>query len=818
MLNAPTKRTNPLIVIVMGIGFVILMIWLVTAGLSGDLRWFLPGVSQHPRELIIWDRGETVAIHPGDPEYAAITTALEQAIVSIYGSSDYGPSAATVNDYRHSFSMEVFYEAPLQIHNRFNLGRPTQLMIPLTESGYKEGRFFIGSDGAYWAAGPLVHGLPAVREAITTVLTARGMQPPPDGFMVENPTTPPTTAATSGVPPTITPFNYRPPLGALDTYEKLTTTILPPRDLYSLTQRLTLKSQAPVPHIVNATPPHYTVGDRQVFSISNVQTKSYYTLTAELKEVTAHAYWYVADGYDVTAAALQKSAQTFETKTYPTNRANFGQEPSPGIDNDPHITIINAPIPGVGGYFSSADQYPKQINPFSNERKMIYIATLPGGSYYDATLAHEFQHMIHWNVHPNQDVWINEGMAELAMALNGFSSGGPEVMFRNDPDTQLNDWADSPDKSIAHYGAAYLFMQYVYQQYGGGKAIAAILNAPTGDTQAISDGMAAIGESDRFPQVFQNWVLANVLDSKNPGGRYEYPKLDVQVVPSAHIDALPGHVDDMVHQQGADYIELDASAATGAPVTVNFAGNERAPVLSSTPINGNGFWYSNKADVLDSRMTHSFDLRGKSGPLTLNFALWYDIESDFDYGYVMASTDAGVSWQTLKGKYTTDTNPNGTNLGSGYTGVSNSNGATATWLQESMDLSPYAGKELLLRFEYVTDDGYNAQGLAVDDIRIPQLDYLETGETADLGGWTMDGFVHIGNEIPQNFYVGVITFDKDDKPTVLPVTLDDKNHGTLTIPGFGTDVRRATVVIAAMAPRTIQQAHYTLDVIAGPPK
>jgi hypothetical protein len=818
MLNETTKRTNPLFVLLMGIVFVLLLVWLIPAGLSGDIRWFLPGVSEHPRELIIWDHGETVALHPGDAEYGPITAALEAALTSIYGSSEYGPSSSTVNDYRHSFALEVFYESGLQIHSRFNLGHPTQVLIPLTEVGYAEGRFFVGSNGAYWAAGPRAHGLETVHAAVLGVLQARGMPTPPAGFVVEEPTAAPTDTAVSGVAPTVTPPDSRPPLGAVDTYEKLTTTLLPPRDLYSITQRLKLKSREDVPHTVNATPPNYQVGDRQVFSVSNVQTKSYYTLTAELKAVTDHAYWYVADGYDVPLAALQKSAQVFETKIYPTNRATFGEEPAPGIDNDPHITVLNAPIPGVGGYFSSADQYPKMINPFSNERKMIYIATMPGGSYYDATIAHEFQHMIHWNVHPNQDVWINEGMAELAMALNGFSSGGPEIIFRNDPDVQLNHWADSPDKSIAHYGSSYLFMQYIYQQYGGGPAIQAILNAPTGDTEAISDGLAVIGESDRFPQVFHNWVLANYLDSKNPGGRYEYPKLDMQVDPSAHIDQLPGHIDDTVHQQAADYIELDASAATGDPVTVNFQGSERAPVLSSTPINGNGFWYSNKADVMDSQMTRYFNLGGQTGPITLNFALWYDIERDFDYGYVMASSDGGISWDTLKGKYTTDTNPNGTNLGNGYTGVSTDNGDTATWVQESVDLSAYAGKELMLRFEYITDDGYNAQGLAVDDIRIPQINYQETGETASDGEWDMHGFVHIGNEIPQNFLVDVITFDKDDKPTVQPMALDGKNHGSLTVPAFGTDVRRATVVIAALAPRTIQEAHYVLDVTAGAPK
>ena len=141
------------------------------------------------------------------------------------------------------------------------------------------------------------------------VLAARGMPTPPAGFVVDEPTAAPTDTTTTALGPTVTPPNSRPALGAVDTYEKLTTTIIPPRDLYSITQRLTLKSRADVPHVVNATPPSYQVGDRQVFAVSNVQTKSYYTLTAELKEVTDHAYWYVADGYDVPQDALAKSAQ-----------------------------------------------------------------------------------------------------------------------------------------------------------------------------------------------------------------------------------------------------------------------------------------------------------------------------------------------------------------------------------------------------------------------------------------------------------------------------------------------------------------------------
>ena len=49
---------------------------------------------------------------------------------------------------------------------------------------------------------------------------------------------------------------------------------------------------------------------------------------------------------------------------------------------------------------------------------MNYDAAQPGNDYYDSILAHEFQHMIQWNVDKNEDSWFNEGMSELAAFLN----------------------------------------------------------------------------------------------------------------------------------------------------------------------------------------------------------------------------------------------------------------------------------------------------------------------------------------------------------------------------------------------------------------
>src|SRR5207237_3092571 len=125
-------------------------------------------------------------------------------------------------------------------------------------------------------------------------------------------------------------------------------------------------------------------------------------------------------GVRTDAQAIESMATVFENSIYPTDRALFGSEWTPGVDNDPHITVLFSPLRGAGGSYSAADEYTKAVNPFSNEREMIYISTAGGWNGLESTLAHEFQHMIHWHEHPNQDIWLNEGSSVLASALHGY--------------------------------------------------------------------------------------------------------------------------------------------------------------------------------------------------------------------------------------------------------------------------------------------------------------------------------------------------------------------------------------------------------------
>jgi len=125
-------------------------------------------------------------------------------------------------------------------------------------------------------------------------------------------------------------------------------------------------------------------------------------------------------------------------------------------------------VPGVGGSYSPPDEYRAEIIPHSNEHEMFYINldnAMPGNTYFDGILAHEFQHMIHWNQDRDEDSWINEAMSELAGQINGYDVGGSDIAFCQAPDTQLTTWS-ALDASGPHYGASYLFGVYVLDQYG----------------------------------------------------------------------------------------------------------------------------------------------------------------------------------------------------------------------------------------------------------------------------------------------------------------------------------------------------------------
>lgn len=144
-----------------------------------------------------------------------------------------------------------------------------------------------------------------------------------------------------------------------------------------------------------------------------------------------------------------------------------------------------------------------------------------------------------------------------------------------------------------------------------------------------------------------------------------------------------------------------------------------------SPRTGSGSfcYYSGSGDNLDNLMFREFDLAAGSA---LSAYTRYQIEANWDYAYLVVSTDNGATWTPVQTNRSTTTNPNGQNLGYGITGN------RTTWSTLTADLSAYTGK-VLLGFRYITDENTGGFGFMVDDIQI-------TGQAFDGAetdaGWT----------------------------------------------------------------------------------
>jgi immune inhibitor A len=591
--------------------------------------------------------------------------------------------------------------------------------------------------------------------------------------------------------------------------QQLAETVIPERDLLALATRLK-KPAEPIPAVVNPTPPTYNLGDKAIFWVTDNDSLEHFQATAVLRYITPHVYMWVQEGYQVDEEALRRSAERFENQTYPTNRAFFGSEWTPGVDNDLHLSIFNGNVPGVGGYFSSSDEYSRLVNSYSNEKEMFYINlnnSMPGNDYYDGILAHEFQHMIHWHQDRNEDTWVNEGLSELASHLNGYDVGGSDWLFMMEPDTQLNAWGDSPSESGAHYGASYLFMTYFLGRFGEETTRQAVASPANG----IVGFNAILGSAGlTFDEVFADWVVANYLDDTAISqGRYGYKNLDPgRAEIGAIAESYPIEASATVHQYAADYMELRGQGG----LTVGFQGSTQVRLTAADPHSGSFVWWSNRGDDSDMTLTRRFDLSGLDRA-TLTFWTWYDIEEDWDFAYVEVSTDQGQTWDVLRGNYTTDRNKSGNSFGQAYTGLSGApagtKGGTANWVQDTIDLSPYAGRVILLRFEHITDDAVNHSGLVLDDIAIPELGYFDDVEAGE-GGWEAAGFVRSNNLLPQHFQVQVIKVG--ETPQVERMQIDENNRGQLTISGLGQEFSHAVLVVAGLTPFTTEVASYEYKV------
>jgi immune inhibitor A len=597
---------------------------------------------------------------------------------------------------------------------------------------------------------------------------------------------------------------------AEESLSTLIETIVPASDKLELAARL--DGIADPPRIVAESATPIPVGTVKTFWGINNDTDEQFQTDLELVHATDHVYFWVEKGVEFDLREVRSLVEEFERQVYPTNREFFGSEWTPGVDGDAHLYIAFMGGLGgnVGGYFSSGDSLTRVVNEYSNEHEMFFVNadnTDLGHEYAVSTLAHEFQHMIHANLDRNEESWMNEGFAELAAFLNGYDVGGWDFAFVEDMDLPLTFWP--PDESGTHYGQAFLVMAYFLDRFGSDATQALVAQQANG-LDSIDKALAETGEVDpesgaplRAEDFLLDWAVATLLQDGGVGdGRYHYPSYPS--APAATVsDSVSGCPVDLesrtVNQYGVDFIEIDCRG----DYRLRFDGQAEIPVIPADAYSGDYAFWSNRGDESDMMLTRSFDFTGVSGPISLDYKLWHEIEDGWDFVYLVASTDGGETWEMIRTPSGTDKDPFGNSYGWGYTGNSGG-GERGEWIQESVDLSQFAGEEVLLRFEYVTDQAVNGEGLMIDDLEIDAVGY-QTDFEADDGGWEPAGFVRLYNRLPQTFRLALVEYGDEVRVTEIP--LEGGRRGEIDL-SLGQGVDRAVLVVMGATRHSWQPAEY----------
>jgi hypothetical protein len=589
---------------------------------------------------------------------------------------------------------------------------------------------------------------------------------------------------------------------------------VPAADPYDLARRL--RGLADVPRVTAESAAPLEVGARETFWATNVDTDEHFQFTARLVYATDHVYFFAEEGVSAEESEARDLSEEFETRIYPTNRAFFGSEWTPGVDGDAHLYIVYATNLGdsIAGYFGSNDSLTPAVHPYSNAHEMFFLnADVQGlgDEYALSTLAHEFEHMIQWNQDRNENGWLDEGFAEVAAFINGYDVGGADTLFAYDTDLPLTYWP--PDVDAAHYGQSFMLVAYFLDRFGP-EATRALVASQANGLDSIDAVLAGLGEVDPMSgqsltteDVVRDWAVAMVLqDSSVAGGRYayaSYPRAP-QASPQVSLSRCPsGEVPGEVNQYGFETIDIDCRGE----FTLTFQGDTLARIVPAEAHGGDHMVWSNRGDQSDMTLTRSFDLRGLSGPIEFSYWTWFDIEEGWDYAYLTASQDQGTTWQVLETPSGTEWDPYGNSFGPGYTGLSGG-GSASQWIREAVDLSQYAGRQVMLRFEYITDAAVNGEGILLDDLALPALGYQEGFEEGD-GGWEAHGFIRLYNRLPQAYRV-VLAVRRDDWQ-IEELTLDTDRRAEVPL-RLDDEVREAALIILGTTRSTWQPAPYLVEI------
>lgn len=136
------------------------------------------------------------------------------------------------------------------------------------------------------------------------------------------------------------------------------------------------------------------------------------------------------------------------------------------------------------------------------------------------------------------------------------------------------------------------------------------------------------------------------------------------------------------------------------------------------------------------------------------------------------------------------------------------------WESQTVDLTPYAGSKILVRFEYLSIANRDDQGFAVDNLAVPELNFSDDAETD--GGWTLNGWQRIDNHVPQRFIVEAAMTGTATRPPSVRQWIGPSSDSVSGEWKLALDAQEGlTLVVSAISDETTQPATYSLQITSG---
>jgi len=304
------------------------------------------------------------------------------------------------------------------------------------------------------------------------------------------------------------------------------------------------------------------------------------------------------------------------------------------ISSNDEITILltdigndNSSDGGVVGYFWAKDNYKSSELSGSNERVMFYIDSVMfanGDGDWDindfwpkemiSTLAHEFQHMIHFYqksvllAGDSTDTWIDEMLAETTeelvatkiqhtgprgVAYTDGSAGdtdntsGRYPLFNENNTLSLTSWTNA----LLDYSRVNAFGAFLTRNYGGAKLLHDVMHNSYTDEQAVVDAVnkSTNGGSKTFDNLLTEWGVAVLLSDHE-------------------------NLEDTPFYNTGDFTEESYNGTTYEMGSINFFNYSPAPTIYTRTgtIAKKGNYYYKIGENLTGEITVELELNGQT--------------------------------------------------------------------------------------------------------------------------------------------------------------------------------------------------------------